>query len=298
MSDQTQAVIFVHKGKVPRYLFVALEQARLSNPDAIILLLTDAPQRLTCSLRVEQFFFGQLETPLHTEFLRRYYHISTNPEGFEKFCFSRWFYIQAAMKIKGLARALCVDSDCMIFASMDELFQKFYLGGPLTICQTGSPHCALVNGDLTPVLENFVETFDPSRKQEHQERFETLRSERWVLSDMCVLCDLVSKGGATGYWYSTRSDAVITAIMNAAEGFVVWPGKHPLKRVLWRQEEGWLVPYLKPEKGEWVRALALHYKGGSKRKMRRFNKPAPILPQEIRCWAFNCINPSWRVQLW
>ena len=289
------ALIFIHQGPTPDYLKIALEQARLSNSQAPIWLLGDRAHSLPACWRIQQKRLTELTSPALMQFISRYYHVSTNPLEFERFCFQRWFYIAELCRMENIQRAVAIDSDCMCFVPAEELFALFAPTPGIHICRSGSPHCTLINGSLQPLLDFFLQTFEPAKKSSYEARMACGQPDglSWVLSDMFVMRDYLTEGGqGSTYWYDTSPKGVITAIMNAAEGFEVWPGTKILKRVYWRLENDRLVPYLKSlANGQLVRGCVLHYKGASKKRMARFNKPCPVIPNKWRVFLLNHFAP-------
>jgi hypothetical protein len=121
----TIPIIFVHRG-LPlirdRFLRIALRQARLASPANDIFLLTDYPRPYLGAIK--QIQIGSLGKPaaaLH----RAYSHASTNRVEFEKFCFSRWFYVREFMRRASIARACVLDSDVMLFSPIEHLVREF-----------------------------------------------------------------------------------------------------------------------------------------------------------------------------
>lgn len=289
------ALIFLHRTPFQNYLKIALEQARVMNPTSPIYLISDVPCPLPPSWQITQVLFSELPSERLSTFNHAYTHVSTNSPEFEKFCFQRWFYIDALLERENITHALHIDSDCILTARAADVFARFGPALGLHFCRSGSPHCTLIHGRLTPLLDFFISTFHSSQIPAHQARMAQSQSAGniWVLSDMFVMRDYMQAGGAGSlYWYDTHPDVVITAIMNLSEGYELWPGKRDLKRVHWRVENNLLIPYLRElSSGRLIRAYALHYKGAAKRRMRHFNPPQPILPAALRAWWHNHFAP-------
>jgi hypothetical protein len=123
---------------------------------------------------------------------------------------------------------------------------------------------------------------------------------RWVLSDMTLFFEFGKSHEAGAFHDYHHEKAVIDRNMSEAEGFVAWPGKKCLKRVFWEVSERALIPYFKSaETGGLRRALALHFKGAAKRRMRHFNtsRPWPSLPLGVKRFFFNHFPPINAVEL-
>lgn len=265
-------IFYVHRGPVPRYLLYTMENTRVFNPDARIFLIGDHSHSKLDRLGVTLVRIQDLPQDELEAFQKSYVHTSGNPEGFERFCFSRWFLLKEAMLACGSDTALHLDSDCMIFDSAESLTQRL-LPEPF-LCYygiTGNPHVALFRKEgiagLTKTLSGL---------------FDSELHRNWLKTDWLknreYFCDM------TGLQHHLRqhpeqlnsqmawNDAILEQTMSIPDGYEVWPGPKKLKRVHWHDEDGKLVPYLRNlTSNQWVRALALHYKGSSKRRMRRFN---------------------------
>ena len=58
------------------------------------------------------------------EFESQYQHLSTNPEGIEKFCFSRWFVLRNFLKENNYEGVLYLDNDILLFTDATLEFKK------------------------------------------------------------------------------------------------------------------------------------------------------------------------------
>ena len=85
--------LFFHYGKLPQYLHNAIEQVRVFNPEAEILLITEDAEEVTALgpfniIHRRTAEFGSPELDL---FQQRYRHISCFKEKYERFVLERWF---------------------------------------------------------------------------------------------------------------------------------------------------------------------------------------------------------------
>src|SRR4029079_8061676 len=53
-----------------------------------------------------------------------YVHASTNPLEFERFCFERWFLIDALVRDEGWTRFVHADSDLMFYSDIAQYFVR------------------------------------------------------------------------------------------------------------------------------------------------------------------------------
>ncbi|TWU58853.1 hypothetical protein Poly51_16330 [Rubripirellula tenax] len=115
-------IIFVHSGWA-EHLYIATRQARLSNPDAEIVLIGDRDNRLmkwpTSHHLVDDYAVGV------DRFRSNYVHRSPNPPSFETFCFERWFVVAQWMQTHDVDRAWVCDSDLMIYSNLSEVANRF-----------------------------------------------------------------------------------------------------------------------------------------------------------------------------
>lgn len=261
---------YIHHGPIPSYLLYSMENSRVFNPTARIFLIGNNRNSALDRLDVTLIPFEELPQADHDAFLRSYIHTSSNPEPFERFCFSRWFYLNEAVKAVRSRFALHLDSDCMMFTDActlpDRLLperQQCYFG------PGGAPQLALFTPEGIQSLTNLM-----------KEVFNLQYYNDWVNSghnlnfcDMAVLDYHAKLNPAMVHQRIRWPDAIIDQTMSLSEGFEVWSGKKTLKQVTWIEENGHLVPMLKEQNtGKLISSLALHYKGSRKRYMRPFNR--------------------------
>lgn len=286
-------IYYIHRGPVPNYLLCSMENTRVFNPDARIFLIGDHTHAKFPRLEITLVPIKNLQ---HTEleaFQKSYVHTSGNPEGFERFCFIRWFLLKEAMLACGSDTALHLDSDCMIFDTAQALTQR--LLPPPAVCYygtSGNPHVAVFRKEgITSLTATLSGLFDSELHRD------------WVKIDWLAarqyFCDMTGLGEHLRLHPEQVSsqmiwdDAIVEQTMSEPDGYERWPGPKKLKRVQWREEGGKLIPYLRNlTSNQWVRALALHYKGSAKRRMRRFNTlSSSRLIRRARRFIFNNIAP-------
>jgi hypothetical protein len=66
-----------------------------------------------------------VESSLGREFEAAYQHMSTNREGFELFCWKRWFHLQEFMRQNDLGQVIHIDSDVLLYSNPEQLEQAF-----------------------------------------------------------------------------------------------------------------------------------------------------------------------------
>ena len=120
MNDRA-AIVFFHKGKIPRYLRCALESARYFNPQNRIFLIGDQIHRFE-AWNIESRTAGQLHHRLLPTFLDSYIHISGIKFYYERLFLERWFHVEELIQQENLSKVLYLDSDSLLFSPADELF--------------------------------------------------------------------------------------------------------------------------------------------------------------------------------
>ena len=295
------ALIFVHTGPIPNYLLYAIENARVFNPDCSIYLIGDRSHHRLDQLKVECVPIESVDSPRHQQFLQNYEHISSLSEPFERFCFSRWFFVDQLIETKGLHQAVHLDSDCMLFCQFDHIVSKLERW-KLAMSMEGGPHCAFLNGGTKGLTDSILRLFtDPSERKRRREFYEqgVQSGQNHGLNDMVTLREYVYSHPSCCVDYSNLHNlgGIFEHSLDCSHGFQM---KGRRKRILWQQEDGMLIPYLQRiDTRERVRALCLHFKGGCKRRMAPFNRAqAPsgalnLLPW-LRKWEFNLPYWIWR----
>jgi hypothetical protein len=289
----TLDIYYIHRGKIPRYLLCSMENTRVFNPGARIFLLGDASHTTFKRLGVTLIPLNTLPHDDLDFFHASYRHTSGNPEEFERFCFARWFYLHEAVRANDSKIAIHLDSDCLIFDSADALGQRLLPESALCYFgPEGNPHLALFRPEG---ISGMVTTLRTLFQTEYYRDWAQMnwREMRRFFCDMAGLDFYVQQYPGAVFDQIEWPDAIVEQTMSVAHGFDLWPGRKKLKRVQWRIEQGKLVPYLsRVADGSQVRALALHYKGASKRYMRRFNQVSDFsLAQKIRTFLNNHLPP-------
>lgn len=293
LDNSATDIYYIHRGPVPRYLLCSLENTRVFNPDARIFLIGDHTHAKFDRLEVTLVAIKDLPQGELEAFQKSYVHTSGNPEGFERFCFSRWFLLKEAMLACKSDTALHLDSDCMIFDTAQSLRHR--LLPPTALCYygiSGNPHVALFRKEGIASLTATLSGLFDSELYRNWAKTNWL-AEREYFCDMTGLCHHLRLHPGHINTQIVWDDAMLEQTMPETDGYERWPGPKKLKRVQWREEGGKLIPYLKNlTSNQWVRALALHYKGASKRRMRRFNAlSSSLLGRNVKKLIFNNIAP-------
>jgi len=287
-------IFFVHNGEIPRYLFIAMENCRSYNPTVPVYLIGDQCNPKLKQLDVNFLSIDELGSDKEREFVEKYQHVSGNSYDYERFCFLRWFYIDSAIKMLNLTHALHLDSDCILASSIEDLFSEFDEDKDLKCGWKGQPHCLLIKKGLDRLIDYYISAFT-------DEAIEAWKSEGLGdnYSDMHLLDRYLQKHPERVSVFPENEPGFLEMNMMVPEGYEVWPGKKPLKRVYWEVGNNRLVPNIKKiESGALTRCVALHYKGSAKRYMKKFNAPANAIGAllKLRCILYNKLPPINRLK--
>jgi hypothetical protein len=115
-------VVFIHQGKIPTFLKLAISQIKSVMPSAMIHLISDKP----FSDKLVNNHFLNLYKQSALEFEELYFHRSSNIYDFELFCFQRWFILRDFVKTNHInGRILYLDSDVLLY---NDILSKIDLG--------------------------------------------------------------------------------------------------------------------------------------------------------------------------
>jgi hypothetical protein len=118
----SSCIIYFHEGFSP-YLPFAIRQARISNPDARIILLGDSQNRIQ-GIQYEHHLLSDYEGR-HQEFLDCYQHFHAGHLGDERRCIERWIYLSEFTHRNDIHEFLFLDSDALLFSDMRSLIEKW-----------------------------------------------------------------------------------------------------------------------------------------------------------------------------
>ncbi len=294
VSDQP-AILFFHKGKIPHYLRCTMESARFFNPEARIILLADQPQDFG-ALRVEVREVSRLIHPQFQQFLDAYVHISGIKVYYERLFLERWFHLEQLLREESIARALYLDSDSMLFAEATSLFDQV---PAVNLCtsRAGGPACTFIRKSLQPFLDFVLAKYrDQAFLDYWKKRSDAAIAKGGLdnLGDMSFI-ELFTTTQPEGAIYPNDLPAGhIDHCIHVPDGMETRrKRRHKFrKKIFWQIENGCLLPYFKrASDGQEIKALAVHFQSGAKRKIRRFNRvnSASVFPMEWRLAYYNLL---------
>ena len=271
LTTDTQIIIFHRNWSW--YLPYVLHQARATCPRSEVLLIGEVAVPGFPLLPLNSF----VNSKRANAFQRCYQHMSTNSEAYELFCYLRWFYLLDYMEARGLERALHLDSDFLLYGSMEELARSH----PVDAGQSGfsipdEPHESLVwlaSGHIALFTVEALRRFcDFAAATFTEERWLSQYRYKWQyhgVSRPGGICDMTT----LYFFYREHPEAVVNfaeerdgavfdrqfnlAANHSKDEYQLWNG---VKRV----ELGRGPPTIFRTDGRPVRALGFHFQGGNK----------------------------------
>ena len=180
----------------------------------------------------------------------------------------------------------------VVFSPIEHLFSQLP-DKEVTMCGY-SPHFTLIPKSVKGFLEHIMQRYtDPRYIEEARVKFAKARKEGGLknLGEMEFVWEYMS-AGTTGQPYERLFKEGYTDVnLHLPDGFKSFKMRRRSRKIVkWRYENSIYRPYLVTEAtGEYVPAVTLHFQGGSKRLIRRFNRigKASILPPDVRCAFLN-----------
>ena len=266
---------YVHKGNQPYYL-CSLKHTLSHCPKLNIIAIGD------CELKRSSGIFtvacNQLESERYNLFQQNYLHLSPNFEKYERFCFSRWFYIEAYMKNNGIDQAMHIDSDVLLNK------EPAYTGKYAYCFDSG--HTSVfsfedINGLCSLILESYLSSKSINRLKElYKYKMDKYRAG---ISDMdFVTMYANSVSGSINLSNCSELGYVYDHNVNASDGMKM----HTNKKVIVYNDGRY---YFIKNSGELVEARSIHFQGNSKLYMASVSSS----PNSERFRYFDYNTSSW-----
>ena len=268
------------------YLPYVLHQARAACPISEVVLVGEVP--------VPGFSFVPLKdfelSDRAADFLRVYQHMSTNPKEYEVFCYLRWFYLLDYMEALGLERALHLDSDVLLYGSMDQLSCSYPISrGSAGFCVPDEAHESLLWAASAHVGLFTVEAL----RRFCEFTITTFIEKNWLsqyrykwkhhgASRPGGICDM------TTLYFFYRENPKAVVILSRESGDVVFDQNfgygegYQMRNGVKRVELGRSPPLIFRNDGRPVQALGLHFQGANKRQIPRYYQ-GPSFPGKTLC---------------
>jgi len=262
-------LILVHTGD-SFYLEPVLRQAREFNHNNLIYLISDASTNhyeIVEHVNIDDYFTSA------TKLEPVYNHMSINPYNYELFCLQRWFVILDFVTKNNISHFLCIDSDVLLYCSVDDVFDK-WLDYDYTLCNTDGPQYTLFNQESLKKFCNYIFTH-----YNNKEAIEEVR--KWhkygSVSDMTFLTHYSQLPEVCVFNTAQVVDGACFELnMKIPQGYEM---QGRLKKIYWKDG----LPYGKEvATGNLIRFNALHFQGGVKHKLNQYiYRDLPLLQ---RCW--------------
>jgi hypothetical protein len=269
-------IILIHTG-ASSYLWCVLWQAHRRNPKNEIILIGDWDPRLP---------FVTFEpignhSGSSSRFREVYVPLSTLPHEAQRSNMERWFIVESYVKSRGFTRFVHIDSDLLLFTAIDEHFPRFQ-GFPWAMGKTSawSPHVLffLDTGILERICRFLVDMYvDQDLFARVYKQYRTHRDTHGPggIGDMAALSIFILEGNEKPYQLNEVEHNAIfdhsvrdSRLSDKREGFRKVGG---VKEIV--IQDG--LPYFIDLESNKVRALTLHFQGGTKHMIPRYVEPLP-----------------------
>jgi hypothetical protein len=263
--------LFFHYGNLPKYLHNAIEQVRVFNPQAEILLITEDAEEVSA---LEPFGIvhrrtAEFPSPELDLFRQTYRHISCFKEKYERFVLERWFMTETIRRQRPERTYIMQDSDVAVFGDASKLLPilpdcPIVMSGP-------NPHFTFIRGSIDEFLRFILDYYaDKERLMVAKKLFEERRNSAniYTLGEMTLLFEFLEKSKSMQMF----DTSTLHGYVDMPEGFdFMQLRRRPRKKVRWQIEEGRVIPYFL-RNGQATRAFIVHFQGPGKRVFYRFNR--------------------------
>jgi hypothetical protein len=272
----TTPIIIFHQSR-SWYLPYVLHQARAACPSSEVVLASELPVRSFPLLPLKNFETSKRAT----EFRRCYQHMSMNPERYELFCYLRWFYLLEYMQMCGLKRALHLDSDFLLYSSIEELARSHPIrAGEAALSIPYQSHESLVwlaSGHISLFTVEALDRFcNFASASFTEERWLSQYRHKWKHHGAAGgICDMTTlylfcreDPGAVVNLAEERCGAVVDLKFNSSANYRA--DEYQLRDGVKRVELQCSKPVIFRQDGRPVRALGLHFQGSNKLHIPRY----------------------------
>lgn len=279
-------IVYIHFGKSD-YLYYTLHQARVSNPNSDIILISD--NKTSYFSFVKHYPISEYYTDA-ASFEKVYRHYSNNSFQYERFCIVRWFVLCEFVRKSCFRSIVYSDSDVLLYRNLYfDMFSRFN-DFDLTYCSGNSAGFTFIRNCkiLDDLCVFFLECYQNS---ELRERLELKWKKHLNEKIHGGVCDMTLLG-----MYRSKTSFRIGESFSIIDNVFYDPNFHDrtigregeewemtedgLKKVYWFEDS----PYCKLlPSGNKVEMAILHFQGRSKRFMRNY----------IKSWSFSlCLKIS------
>jgi hypothetical protein len=257
-SAHDVTIVLTHRG-YSWYLPYTLLRARVSNPRARILLITDQKSALLSR-------FAEI-VPLDEHrreadaFAALYRHLSHNSHAFELFCFQRWFILHSVARQRGIERCFYLDSDVLLYGNLSDI-EKHYRSVQMTVNFEQGPYSCFINSRaVLGAFCDYITTLFRDHADQMAADFEGWKQAglNGGISDMHALKLFIRDHGIRASDTSEIvDDATFDTVIHESNGYATAGGR---KQVTWENGQPF-VHHLALQKK--IRFHTFHMQGDSK----------------------------------
>ena len=173
-------IVFLHRGNQD-FIQYSLLKATETNPDSKVYLIGDNSNRHLGSLdgNIEWVDYGDCVSENSKLLSQSYYHMSTNPPGYEFICIDRWFVINEFMKKRGMHSCFVSDTDVLIYGNLNNLQKKHFKNHRCTLTHNVSAGISFMN-DRT-VMDDYESLVLSAYLKENQVMYDKASAHYQVL---------------------------------------------------------------------------------------------------------------------
>jgi hypothetical protein len=283
--SKTTPIVFFHRNW-SWYLPYVLHQARAACPSSEVVLIGEVPVAGFSFVPLKRFEMSRGAV----EFRRRYQHMATNPEENVVFWYLRWFYLLDYMEALGLERALHLDSDVLLYGSMDQLSCSYPVSlGSAGFCVpdqaheslrwSASAHVGIFTVEALRRFCKFTTTTFIEKDWLSQYRYKWKHHGATRPGGICDMTTLY-------FFYRENPEAVVN-LSRESNGAVFDQNfgcgeRYQMRSGVKRVELGHGPPFIFRNDGRPVRALGLHFQGANKVQIPLYYQGPPF-PGKTLC---------------
>ena len=272
--------VFIHTGSAPYFHYTLKQAVRSGMP---VTLIGDQEAHTCAPPEVDRVPISDyLEDtgPMTTA----YRHLSSNPEGYERFCFERWFILRAWIE-RHPGPAAMLDSDVLIYPGLANMLSRLAHNGAWLL---NTPWCAPIwrLELLDKLLYRFIDLFsDPAVIRAVSEAANLGRTH---VSDMHMLQWLAVV--EPDLFYDARTIGRRIGLCSNIQAHGGWEAF-----LSYRKPIGWHADrpvFRRIDTGHTVAFSLLHFQGRSKFLMDRFCAFDTGAMPELKAWFRNPANEA------
>jgi hypothetical protein len=274
-------IIFIHTKK-SNFLIPAIYQAKQSNPDSPIYIISDIRSKSFYEPHANFIDIAKYFTS-STHFEKIYTHLNSNSYTFELICMQRWFILNEVMKEMGLDNIVMLDSDCLLYTDISKEWQMLE-GFDLGLVNINCPAVTFIKS------QHALESFCNYMYEEYSRNLDNLKLkyqnnfvDNAKLGGICdmthlnsynekfnTIFDLSRINNNSTYDVNIRANInsanIPKQLIDEADGYIrnSYSG---FKAIYWKNG----IPYCKlVQNKKEIQFKSLHFQGNAKKKMAYF----------------------------